>query len=337
MGELYVSKVGAVLELLNSLANKLELYVPKSQISFSEFSRVNSVDDADLDLINVTKPPKFQLLPQSLEMFSYDPRSGATSLKSEAGGDVIFFGVRPCDASAIRVLDSVLLGGRFEDPYYASRRRRSLVVSVACERYAQSCFCKDLGTGPVEGSGGDLALLKDADVYYVKALSPKGSKFVELYPDTFIKASKSNRESYESRRSHLESAMSSKLKVKASSEVLRGAYDSPLWSALSERCIGCGICSFLCPTCYCFDTSDEYRSGTCTRLRGWDSCSYCDFSRMAGGLDPRPTKDKRLRHRVFHKWSYVLDTFGVNACVGCGRCVSLCPVNIDVREVLASL
>jgi sulfhydrogenase subunit beta (sulfur reductase) len=337
MRRLYVSDVSSLEGLFNSLAKEKVLYAPTSTGAQSEFSRVNSLTSANLDLVNVTKSPKFQLLPQTVEMFAYDPRSGSTSSTPEMDVDAMFFGVRPCDASAIGVLDSVLLGSRFEDPYYASRRHRSLIVSVACERQAQSCFCRDLGTGPVEGTGGDIALLRVDDVYYAKPVSAKGLDFLRLYQSVFKPASDGDASSYERKRSELEGTMGSKLKVDALTKKLRDVYESQLWPSVSERCIGCGICSFFCPTCYCFDTIDEYRSGLCRRMRGWDSCSYCDFSRMAGGLDPRPTKDRRFRHRVFHKWSYVLEAFGVNACVGCGRCISLCPVNIDIREVLTSL
>jgi len=280
------------------------------------------------------RSPKFQLLPKTEEMFSYDLKSGEPSAKPPSGREMAFFGVRPCDASAIKVLDSVLLGGKFADPSYSSRRQRSLIISVACEKFAPCCFCKDVGAGPVEGFGGDISLIGDVDLFYVKPSSPQGSKFMDLHQDVFRPASKDDSDSYVMRRSAIEGSMGSELDIKSSTEKLKGAYDDLLWSRLSETCIGCALCSFFCPTCYCFDVFDYAEGNHCTRFRGWDSCSFCDFSRMAGGMDPRPIGEKRFRHRIFHKSLYVPETFGVSACVGCGRCVSICPANIDVREVL---
>jgi len=302
----------------------------------SEFSKVASFDEARIDLVNVLRSPKFQLLPQTEEMFSYDLRSGEPSTKPPSDKGAIFLGVRPCDASAVKVLDSVLLDGKFKDPSYLARRQGSLIMSVACERFAPYCFCKDMGAGPVEGFGGDISLIGDLDVFYVRPSSPQGIRFIDLHPDVFHTASEADSDSYIRKRSAIEGSMRSALDIRSSAEKLKGAYDDPLWSRLSETCIGCAMCSFFCPTCYCFDVLDYAKGRSCTRFRGWDSCSSCDFSRMAGGLDPRPMGDKRFRHRIFHKSLYVPQTFGVNACVGCGRCVSLCPANIDVREVLRS-
>ena len=116
-------------------------------------------------------------MPKTEEMFSYDLKSGEPSTKPSLGREMVFFGVRPCDASAIKVLDTVLLGGKFVDPSYSSRRQRSLILSVACEKFTPYCFCKDMGTGPVEGLGGDISLTGDAAVFYVKPSSPQGSRF----------------------------------------------------------------------------------------------------------------------------------------------------------------
>jgi len=318
------------------MAKEKDLYVPVVIGKYSEFSKVSSLDGARIDLVNVSRSPKFQLLPKTEEMFSYNLKSGEPSMKPQSGRGMVFFGVRPCDASAVKVLDTVLLGGDYVDPSYSSRRQRSLIMSVACEKFAPYCFCKDMGAGPVEGLGGDLSLIGDLDVFYVKPSSPQGSRFIDLHQDVFRTASKDDSDSYIRRRSAIERSMGSVLDIKSSTEKLKCEYDDPLWSRLSETCIGCAMCSFFCPTCYCFDVLDHAEGSSCIRFRGWDSCSSCDFSRMAGGLDPRPDGEKRFRHRIFHKSLYVPETFGVSACVGCGRCVSICPVNIDVREVLGS-
>ncbi|MGQ9514371.1 MAG: 4Fe-4S dicluster domain-containing protein [Thermoproteota archaeon] len=282
------------------------------------------------------RPPKFQLLPQTEEVFTYNLKSGEPSKNQEDGREIIFLGVRPCDASAIKVLDKILLEGKFQDPIYSSRRRRSLIISIACEKFAPQCFCKDVGAGPVEGFGGDISMMSDMDRFYVKATSMQGLRFIDLHRDIFHPASKAELDSYIRKRSSIEDRMRTTIDINASAQKLKDAYEDLLWSRLSETCIGCAICSFFCPTCYCFDVFDHSKGSSCTRFRGWDSCSFCDFSKMAGGLDPRPTKDKRFRHRIFHKAIYVPETFGVNACVGCGRCISICPSSIDIREVLRS-
>jgi ferredoxin len=334
--KLYLIDLENMRNLINSLAKEKKLFAPVSNGGPSGFSNVLSYDDARLDLINVLKSPKFQLLPQTEEMFSYDMRSGRLYEKPLTKSDTVFFGVRPCDASAINVLDSVIMSGKFEDPYYSSRRQSSLIISVACERFSPTCFCKDMGTGPVEGTGGDISLLRDSDKFYAKPTSPKGLGLIKLHPNLFREASSTESNSYFRKRYEIESAMPSRLDVKHLAQKLKDAYEDQSWFKLSESCIGCALCSFFCPTCYCFDVLDCRIGASCKRLRGWDSCLFRDFSKMAGGLDPRPTNDMRFRHRIFHKSLYVPETFGVSACVGCGRCVSLCPANIDVREVLSA-
>ncbi|MEM2885726.1 MAG: hypothetical protein QXF24_06515, partial [Thermoproteota archaeon] len=256
MGKSYVADRKNFRDLINSIAKDNKLFAPVSIEGSSRFSRVSSYDDARLDLVNVLRSPKFQLLPQAEEMFSYDMRSGRLSAELLQESGAVFFGVRPCDASAINVFDSIMLGGKFEDPYYSSRRRSSLIISVACEKFSPACFCKDMGTGPVEGAGGDLSLLNLSDAFYVKPTSPKGSKFVELHSDTFREASSAESDSYFWKRREIESAMPSKFDAKNLASKLKEAYDDPAWSRLSESCVGCALCSFFCPTCYCFDVSD---------------------------------------------------------------------------------
>lgn len=334
MKKLYKSDAKKLTEFINSLVSCYDLYAPVLSNASSEFSKVQSLEDANLNLINVKRSPKFQLIPQSQKMFSYNLRSGEVHQETPSERNMLFYGVRPCDASAIGVLDSVLLNGKFQDSYYSSMRSKALIISVACDKSAPSCFCNAMGTGPVKTTGGDLSLLQDSEITYVIPTSQKGLRFIEEHPEVFQDASKDDGDSYMKKSADIEKNMSTELDADASIEKLRKAKIEDVWSQLGERCIGCGICAYFCPTCYCFDVLDLTTGNSCQRIKGWDTCATCDFTKIGGGLDLRPTKDKRFRHRIYHKMVYVPDAFGVKSCVGCGRCVSLCPANIDIREVL---
>lgn len=120
-------------------------------------------------------------------------------------------------------------------------------------------------------------------------------------------------------------------------EKLRNGFDSPLWGTIAERCLGCGVCTYLCPTCHCFDISDKIKGERGRRMRSWDSCQYALFTMHASGHNPRPSKRERMRQRIMHKFLYAQDNFKETFCVGCGRCVRSCPVNLDIRENVALL
>jgi len=320
-------------ELVDRLLSSYRLVAPIEHMGYFAFGIPHDGDEVRLDYSITRLPPKFVFLPQSEELFRYDIRDGHIFSDSAEPNRTVLFGIRPCDASSISILDSVMLG-KYADPYYDSRRKNTTVVALSCQKPLETCFCNVFRTGPIEGRTIDLTLTKIDDGYVAKSVSPKGDSLIANNQDLFGEADRSQEEKYISLKRSIEASFSSDFKLDQAWQTRSEAFGDPIWADLARKCISCGICSFVCPTCYCFDVCDFASRGSGSRAKGWDSCVFSTFSRMTSGLDPRPTGTERLRHRFYHKFEYVPESFGPTACVGCGRCLALCPVNISPKEVL---
>ena len=246
----------------------------------------------------------------------------------------VLFGIRPCDARGLMLLDKVFAGG-CSDPYYVDKRNGTVVVSLGCDDPNPSCFCLSMGGGPCSAEGSDVLLLDLGDRYVAQAVSEKGvalledQAFEKSDEETLVLAEKIKRQSETS------------MKPVAMKENLEGQlerlFNDPVWKDLTETCLGCGICTYLCPTCHCFDLCDEAAGQAGERIRVWDSCQFPLFTQQASGFNPRPSVKERFRQRIMHKFRYLPETQAMPGCVGCGRCVTECPVNLDIREVVTSL
>ena len=260
---------------------------------------------------------------------------------------ILLFGIRPCDARAIAELDEIFAASnsRFEDPYYLRRRENSVVVSLACMGKeagqgapARTCFCTSLGGDPAGTEGSDVVAYDLGDRYLLTAVTERGRTFLDDHGKVFEKADeKTLNEAAEAAENAVDAARAGMetMDLEGIKERLDEAFDSEAWREITERCIGCGACTYLCPTCHCFDITDEDNGhGRGRRIRTWDSCQYPQFTLHASGHNPRSEKTPRMRQRVMHKFSYTVENNGKIFCVGCGRCVTYCPVNLDIREVL---
>ena len=199
-----------------------------------------------------------------------------------------------------------------------------------------SCFCTSVGGGPGDGAGADLlAVGLDADLL-LRAQTPKGEELLASVADLLTE---STPEAVQEAEERIRGAADqiTPARVDHSAQRLRDAYDSPLWAGAGQKCLGCGTCSFLCPTCHCFDITDEVRNGTGRRVRTWDCCAYPLFTLHASGHNPRPTPKERWRQRIMHKFRYALEGAGRLFCVGCGRCIRNCPVSMDLRTVFREI
>lgn len=247
-----------------------------------------------------------------------------------------FLGVRACEIAALAVHDRVLLGGPFIDEDYAARREDSFIVAVQCTTAAATCFCTSMGTGPEVRGGHDLVLTELAGGYVVAAGSAAGAALLERIPT--VEASEAQCDDATHLVGEARTAVAGNLGVETVGlkDRLLAQLDSPRWAEVAERCLLCGNCTSVCPTCFC--TSVTQRSqlvGTATgSTRTWDSCFSPGFARVAGGNFRSRPRD-RYRQWLTHKFATWVDQFGSYGCVGCGRCVAWCPVAIDVREELA--
>ncbi len=281
---------------------------------------------------NSTIPPKSIIFPQTETLYRFKP--GETVLDQPVlNKETVLLGVRPCDARAVTLLEKIFTAG-VGDPYYARRRELTTVIGLACREPKPSCFCTVVGGGPASTEGLDL-LLHDLDGdYLIEIITVRGrilleelQEYLEESPDEVRRAAAGAAEESATRIRHCGDTA-------ALSEGLPQLWEHPLWEHVATTCLGCGICTFLCPTCHCFDIHDEVENIQGRRYRTWDSCMFEEYTRHASGHNPRPSRRERIRNRINHKYSYFVKKFGAIACVGCGRCIEFCPVNIDLTEIL---
>lgn len=289
------------------------------------FARLDATADITVPFRNSLVPTKALLYPSTEVIFTVEKRDGQTQLiPPPEDREQIIFGVRPCDVRGITLLDQVLLADP-ADTLYARRRSQTILVGVGCSQPEPQCFCTTYDCAPDDGRNVDVFLREVEGGYGVKAVTSKGRSLLEGL----------NLPSY--RGDPPVSPYPTPIPFDGVDEKVRTAFGTDFWARLADRCLGCKICTYLCPTCHCFDLRDWKAGDYVERIRTWDCCQSPGFTRLAGGHNPRATKAARLRQFYAHKFLYFPERFGSPMCVGCGRCLANCPVNIDVREVLSEL
>jgi len=269
-------------------------------------------------------------LPQLEAVLSYDGAEGQAAPPAE--GKRAIFGVRPCDARALALVDRVYRERRFVDPLYAARRDNAVIITLACEYPAPTCFCTSVGGGPADATGADVMAYPAGDDLLLEAVSDKGEEF--LKSAKLGDAADAELEAAKAAYAEVAGRMAPLWDLDAVRPSLYENFDAPVWAEIASRCVSCGACTFVCPSCHCFDVADEGKHGRGARLRFWDACTQSLFTLHASGHNPRDEKTRRYRQRVLHKFHYFHENWGENLCVGCGRCVVECPVNVDIREAV---
>lgn len=253
--------------------------------------------------------------------------------------ELVVFGVRPCDASGLKMLDALFTEQDPVDAHYARRRANTTLVGLACQQLGPTCFCTSMGSAPDDPSGMDIMLYPAEDGYSVQAVTEKGR---DLLSATALEVEPgSPAEGYRQATYLFDPAERADLPVRSA---WSAQFDDDYWDRLAERCLSCRICAHVCPTCRCFDVRDEALPpdnghSRYERIRCWDSCAGEVYRRIAGGHNPRAAKGQRLRNRFLCKFDYYPRQYslGTAACTGCGRCIDACPVNIDITEVMAHI
>jgi sulfhydrogenase subunit beta (sulfur reductase) len=299
------------------------------------FRAVDSADDIVLDGLNTPVPPKEHVFPRSEPLFAFDHIGHNPSVTETLPtvGPWVLFGVRACDAKARLLLDALFEDSQ-PDPYYVARRDAATVVCIFCVEPDIECFCEAISQALTKPEGVDVMLTPLGDRFLVEALTDKGEALLAA-SDLLADATAAD---LAAREEVIRKSVSAQREAWPADELIaaaRAAFeDVDLWQQVAESCIGCGICTYLCPTCSCFDVQDDSVGPQGLRYRCWDSCQFAAFCLEASGHDPRPTQAERQRQRISHKLLFSAERFGRVSCVGCGRCVKLCPVNIDIREVI---
>ena len=251
-----------------------------------------------------------------------------------AAKDTIVFGIRPCDARSFTLLDPVFEGD-VPDPYYLARRSKAALVGIACTAPFVNCFCTSIGGNPFGREGLDLLFIDSDDSFTVEVITERGKDITGKTASLLSPAAPEESNALNNSRRKPRTKLTGILILTGLPEKLASHFEHPLWKEFALKCIGCGICTYSCPTCYCFDMQDETTPKQGRRVRTWDSCMFAEYTLHASGHNPRATRTERFRNRIYHKFKFNLDNFGAYSCVGCGRCISLCPVNIDLIDYLS--
>jgi ferredoxin len=318
-------KAEGLQEFLRRLMAKHEIYIPKGL----GFERSTNPAEFELPQRNTQRTIKELFFPPYEPLLRY--RLGrSVEIEEPLQGDKIptriIFGTRPCDALGVELIGRVFLEEPV-DEFFKERLEKTHIVSFVCAKPDKACFCTSLHEGPIETRGSDFLFIPYDEGFLVEVVTERGAELLEDFP--FDEASDEElrgiRESYK--------AKVNKALADVSSLPKQLQFDNPRWRDAAPGCIDCGICTFLCPTCHCFDIQDEGRRTLGERVRIWDSCMFYDFTKMAVG-QPRPEHYRRYRQRLMHKFKYFPEAFGELLCTGCGRCIRHCPVGINLIEVL---
>jgi len=295
------------------------------------YKAIRSPEEAMMDFFQTRISPKEFLLPSTEVLFKFRKEKERVKLEEEEREmqQTIIFGPRPCDAAAFPILDNIF-SWDYLDELYLKRRKATSIVGMSCKKADEACFCTSVGLSPESSKGSDLFLTEvSEDSYVADAVSEKGLRFLEEFGHFFEEGELKGREN--------PAKLHRSIDIDKVKEWLDVHFQSELWPQLLAKCLGCGICAFLCPTCHCFDIIDEGRYGEGERRKNWDACSFEIFTLHASGHNPREVQYKRYRQRIMHKFKYYPDKFGEVLCTGCGRCIRSCPVNLDIAEVLGKI
>jgi NAD-dependent dihydropyrimidine dehydrogenase PreA subunit len=323
---------------LQSLMDEYDLFAPvQLEEGVSVYKKIDRPDEVDLSASNPQKPAKEVFFPQSETMFRYEKAGKQHQVISteEVERKRVILGARPCDIQAVLLIDQVFSGKEYTDVYYVNKRKATTIIGMGCDHPLSTCFCSSMKGGPFSREGSDLFLIDLGEAYLVELLTGKRTAFqnnkflkeadtkeINLAKEIEEKASKKTDDS---------------LSVVGIEKRLDQMVENPFWERVQEKCIGCRVCTYLCPTCHCFDIADEVLTNKGQRVRNWDSCLSSLYSQETSGHNPRPTNRERTRQRIMHKFNYFPKNFDRIACVGCGRCILYCPANFDIRQTIKEI
>ncbi len=316
---------------LEQLAERFAVYAPVEKNGITSFAELEPGQLPALDFLRTQKPPKDIFYPQTEVILKFD--EDGTKSTEYTGKPIAVFGVRPCDAKGFVIVERVFVDKKYEDFYWAIRRKDSLVISIGCNEPLRSCFCNWVGGGPFDTTGSDVLATDTGTEYILQPVSEFGER-VMAEIEKLEKATEKDIDKAKALQTKALASMPEPPALDSLKSSLDALFDDPFWDEVTAKCLGCAACTFSCPTCYCFDIQDESRRGKGVRIRIWDTCQFPLFTKEGSGHNPRKSQMSRLRQRYMHKFSYMVETQGEFGCVGCGRCVSSCPVNIDVREFI---
>ena len=321
-----------------AVSENIPVYLPADTKAGAEYKKWEKGVEYS-KAINTNRSAKDFFFPQVENMMAFKTEGKNIEVLDlrENIGPFVIFGVRACDMKSFEILDRVFLSEPV-DTFYKERRDNAVIFTMSCSRPTETCFCKTFG---IDASipGGDVECTIADGVVYFDAKTEKGEKILAQAKAVLADCDNSQAEAEKEKiRGYIEKLPLANLKTDAfGGGKTKEYFDSEEWAALSANCLGCGTCTFVCPTCQCYDIKDYNTGSGVQRFRCWDSCMYSDFTKMAHG-NIRNSQKERFRQRFMHKLVYFPENNeGIFGCVGCGRCLAKCPISMNIVKVMKTL
>lgn len=322
-------------KFVDELIKKNKVFAPVTSKDTIIYKEIKKPSEMNLDFINSEIPPKALMFHQTETLFKFTPGTKGKIESVDVDEKKVVFGIRPCDAKSFFILDPVF-SKDFEDPYFITRRKNTILVGLSCIKPGVNCFCTSFDDSPASSKSVDILLTDIGDKYYAEVISDEGKQVVKSSVKLFKSATEADDKQKKDAEKKAIETITRQQKTEGIVEKLDKIFEHRYWKDVAAKCVGCGTCTYLCPTCHCFDIQDESTLTKGARIRVWDTCMNPEYTLHASGFNPRPTRENRVRNRVYHKYNYYPKNFDVIACVGCGRCIDLCPVNIDIIDVVTT-
>ncbi|MBN2521538.1 MAG: 4Fe-4S dicluster domain-containing protein [Bacteroidales bacterium] len=325
------SSLGQLVQKLNQ--DGKHVYAPVRKNEIVNFEKISALNEMDNDYIVTVESAKSIVFPRVETLFKIETSKDIVTLKDRDLSkipEVVLLGGRPCDAAGFGVLSDIFKDD-YKDTIFEERLNKTTLITISCTKSDYNCFCASVGINPGGTEGSDILLTPvNEKEYYVEVITEKGKIIIEKYPGLFESPKDIEKEKF-----------IADVPVAFDINIIKGKlfsrFDDDIWIEQSLRCIGCGTCAFVCPTCGCFDIQDDYDGHTGKRKRSWDSCGFDLFTLHSSGHNPRSVQSQRWRQRVLHKFEYMPQQFSLLGCVGCGRCSRACSANMNLKEHLINL